>query len=313
MNKNNKFTITEYIEKIKFIYPNWSFDVIEFNGYKNPSIIKCNNCGELLKINKAEYILRKINPCLCSKFFKNGDEKITYLSKLFNFSIISYNKEENKFIIKCGICGKINHRSKATLLATPNHCDNCRNYAKGKLVYSKEDVQNILDEKLLNEYILIEYSGMQKKGILIHKNCGEELIVCSIADLFNGRNRGCWHCYKNKSIGEQRIYNFLRSKKLDFIQQKTFDPLDNKNFYRFDFYLPEFNLAIEYQGEQHYRNNGFFKDSLSKIQERDNIKRNYCYKNNIELLEIKYNDLDKINLILNSKFNDYRKSNGEVE
>ena len=48
MNKNNKFTIAEYVEKIKLIYPNWSFDVIEFNGYKNSSIIKCNNCGKCL-------------------------------------------------------------------------------------------------------------------------------------------------------------------------------------------------------------------------------------------------------------------------
>ena len=79
----------------------------------------------------------------------------------------------------------------------------------------------------------------------------------------------------------------------------------NKSKYRFDFYLPDYNLAIEYQGEQHYRDNGFFKDKLEVIQRRDEIKRKYCQENNIKLLEISYKDFKNINQIITSRLNDY--------
>jgi len=61
----------------------------------------------------------------------------------------------------------------------------------------------------------------------------------------------------------------------------------------FDFFLPKYNLLIEYQGRQHFENNiSFFhkKDSLEERQKLDQIKRNYCANNKIDLLEISYKD-----------------------
>ena len=83
--------------------------------------------------------------------------------------------------------------------------------------------------------------------------------------------------------------NFLEEQKIHYIPQKTFSPL-NKSKYRFDFYIPKYNLAIEYQGEQHFRDNSFFKDGLDVVQKRDEVKRNYCKENKIDLLEISYKD-----------------------
>ena len=97
---------------------------------------------------------------------------------------------------------------------------------------------------------------------------------------------------------------FLEYNKINYIPQKTFAPL-NKSKYRFDFFIPEINLAIEYQGEQHFKDNGFFRDELNVIQKRDSVKREYCKNNNIELLEISYKDYKNIAQILSSKFNDY--------
>lgn len=56
------------------------------------------------------------------------------------------------------------------------------------------------------------------------------------------------------------------------------------------FYLTDYNLAIEYQGEQHYRPIDYFggKEKFEVQQKRDNIKRDYCKNNNINLLEIPY-------------------------
>ena len=50
------------------------------------------------------------------------------------------------------------------------------------------------------------------------------------------------------------------------------------------------NIGIEYQGKQHYEPVEFFggEEQFLLNQKRDNIKREYCDKNNIPLLELKY-------------------------
>lgn len=60
-----------------------------------------------------------------------------------------------------------------------------------------------------------------------------------------------------------------------------------------DFFLPEYKIVLELDGEQHYTQifNGFYKKhSLSN----DFMKNAYCKKNNLLLLRIKYTDFDRI-------------------
>ncbi|MFR2570265.1 MAG: hypothetical protein ACLS90_00865, partial [Clostridia bacterium] len=69
----------------------------------------------------------------------------------------------------------------------------------------------------------------------------------------------------------------------------------------YDFYLPDYNLLIECQGVQHERFvKGFHKtkDDFKKQLEHDRRKREYAKKNNIDLLEIWYYDIDNIENIL---------------
>ena len=57
-----------------------------------------------------------------------------------------------------------------------------------------------------------------------------------------------------------------------------------------DFYLPDYNLFIEYDGIQHYMPVEYFGGKLQfdKQQKRDSILEGYCSKNSIKLLVIKY-------------------------
>lgn len=299
-----KFTINTFEEKINLFFPNWEHEIILFTQYKQPATIKCLSCGQIIQLKKASDISRKINICSCYHGFKDYHEKIIYLSKLFNFTILYDGSAQTKKIIQCNYCGTIMERSLVSLLNAPGHCDQCHNYAKGIPQLSQEEVQQKLDIFFRAEYELIHYQGMSKDALLKHRNCGYIFKIRELGDLFEGRNRGCPKCYQFKSRGEQKIRDFLDVHQIHYIPQKTFAPL-NKSKYRFDFYLPDFNLAIEYQGEQHYKETSFFRDDLMAIQKRDNIKRNYCKVNGIELLEIKYTDLKKIDTILSSKLNDY--------
>ena len=74
---------------------------------------------------------------------------------------------------------------------------------------------------------------------------------------------------------------------------------------RFDIYCPDYNLAIEYQGKQHYepvdfagKGDEWAKYQFKVGQQRDNIKRQYCQQNNIKLIEIPYWDYDNIDNIV---------------
>lgn len=70
----------------------------------------------------------------------------------------------------------------------------------------------------------------------------------------------------------------------------------------YDFWLINYNILIEYQGQFHDGGAGeYTKINLKKQQEHDRRKKEYAKNNNIELLEIWYWDFDKIEEILTNK------------
>lgn len=97
---------------------------------------------------------------------------------------------------------------------------------------------------------------------------------------------------KVRSYGEYYIQKFLDYNNIQYIKEKTFkDCLSLKNNrLRFDFYLPNQNILIEFQGPHHYKpvNKGRRAKRVHKTTVlHDKIKRNFCKKNDIKLLEIK--------------------------
>ena len=83
--------------------------------------------------------------------------------------------------------------------------------------------------------------------------------------------------------------------------QYSFIDCKNNIALRFDFYLPEHNTCIEYDGIQHFKPIKFFngKAGLLKTIKHDQIKNRYCQNNNINLIRIKYNQRKNLKNILN--------------
>lgn len=109
---------------------------------------------------------------------------------------------------------------------------------------------------------------------------------------------GCPLCRSRASKGENDIRNWLIENNIEFKQQKRFDDCRNINTLPFDFYIPKYNLCIEFDGEQHFIPKAFKSkatydeklENLKSIQFRDNIKTNYCKNNDIDFLRIKYTE-----------------------
>ena len=130
-------------------------------------------------------------------------------------------------------------------------------------------------------------------------DCGEEIIVRSSA-LLHGYTKSCG-CMK--SHGEYYISTYLLSNSINFEKQKKFSDLlgvGGGNL-SYDFYLPNHNMLIECQGEQHERPIEYFggEEQFAIQQEHDRRKREYAVNNGYKLLEIWYYDYDKIEEILN--------------
>jgi hypothetical protein len=117
----------------------------------------------------------------------------------------------------------------------------------------------------------------------------------------SSRNLGnnCPKC--NFSKGEKKIEFLLAQNNLKYIVQYKFYDCKNKKRLPFDFYLPDFNICIEYDGSLHYKtwsksNTSFVR--LKQTQTNDQIKNNYCKLNNIKLYRIPYWEFNNIEKIL---------------
>lgn len=106
---------------------------------------------------------------------------------------------------------------------------------------------------------------------------------------------GCPRC--KISHGERKIASWLDKNNIKYISQKKFNDCVDKFALPFDFYLEDYNVAIEYDGEQHYRPVNIFggKKAFEKRIQHDRTKTKYCRDNGIRLLRIPYytKDIDE--------------------
>jgi len=154
--------------------------------------------------------------------------------------------------------------------------------------------------KRFGKLVVLKYTGKVnihgEKLYLCQCDCGNRTIVAS-GKLSNGDTSSCG-CLVSK--GESLIKKWLTEHNIIFETQKTFDDLKLIRPLKFDFYLLEYNILIEYQGIQH-RDNKKFGSQQREIT--DEMKKIYCRENLIPLYEIWYNENieDKLVQILNQR------------
>jgi very-short-patch-repair endonuclease len=96
---------------------------------------------------------------------------------------------------------------------------------------------------------------------------------------------------------------WLDEMNLNYNRQHSFDTCRYVNKLSFDFYLPDHNICIEFDGKQHFKSIDWFggDKEFIKNKERDKVKDDWCVNNNVGLLRIKYNQVNKIKYILQEK------------
>jgi hypothetical protein len=112
------------------------------------------------------------------------------------------------------------------------------------------------------------------------------------------RGSGCPKCISSR--GETLVRLILEEHNILYEEQKKFENLMDKNKLRCDFYLPEYNTVIEYNGLQHYEPISVFGglNGLMQTQKRDLIKYAYLEANKIELIIIRFDNNNPLEYLL---------------
>jgi hypothetical protein len=223
----------------------------------------------------------------------------------YDYSLVSYINAITKVKIICPKHGEFEQQPNNHLFG--QGCikcmgDNVRKARKFSIESWIDKFRNIHND--IYDYSLVKKfngSGMMNKIIIICSKHGEFLM----RPQSHAKGVNCPQC--NVSKGEDEIEKYLIKNNIEYINQHTFfdciNPKTNKKL-PFDFYLPKYNISIEYQGEQHYKKTGYFENragGLEGLQYRDNIKKEYCQNNDIRFIEISYKDFKNIEQILKGK------------
>lgn len=214
----------------------------------------------------------------------------------YDYSQVSYQSAHEKVKIICPIHGNFKQTPNAHLAG--KKCYKCTGTPK------KTTEEFVCDAKKKHgnkyDYSLVTYIDNSVKIDIICKRHG----LFKQTPAAHLRGSGCPICRDSK--GEIAVREYLNKNNVLFIRQKRFNDCRYILPLPFDFYLPEYNTCIEFQGIQHYLSSYTFgskkgTNEFEKLQLRDKIKSDYCLGNNIRLLIISYKD--NIDVALSNFFN----------
>ena len=313
INNNKERLLDDFYEMINKIGCKPIATIEDCNGCNIPMPFICSIHGEQkLSINQLR------QGCICPKCGKENKRKFNMIKTNELINIISsknnnrilnpedyINANTNNLKIECGSCKNIFITSLSSLRISGGHCKEC-----GKIEQSKSarfKINEVIKQTTINNtcYLLNpeNYKRADKRNLLFKCLTCDNTFKRSLSHYKNGDNR-CSICTRKMSKGEYKIKEVLDSLNIDYIQEKRFKDCKDIKTLPFDFYLPYYNICIEFDGWQHY--NMTKHDTSEKFEIRkkhDIIKDEYCKNNNMYLIRIPYWEYKNIDNILHTEIN----------
>lgn len=226
------------------------------------------------------------------------EEFINRRGSVYDYSKVIYTGTQKKVCIICKEHGEF--------LQTPNNhlngqgCPKCKAAGnKTRCLLNQDDVINKCIEVHGDrfDYSKFNYIKMKTKSTIICKKHGE---FETTPDNHIRRKSGCPRCLF--SFGEEAIRSMLSQHNIKFDPQHRFPDCKYRYTLPFDFYLPDYNTCIEYDGLQHSIPK-FGEKAFEHTKLTDSIKTEYCKTKNIRLLRINHEQANEIEKILMKEFN----------
>lgn len=290
-----QMTNGEFVTQLATINPN--IEPLEpYVNMKTKILCRCKVDGYKWRVTPEHLLYRKHGCPMCAGNKKRTKEEYLEFLATNKPNIIMTGEflgSNTKTEHTCLIDGHVWYPTPNSIIFGHN-CPMC----SGKATYTTERFVKKVESINPDVEILGEYINAYTKVLCRCKICDNTWLALPIS-LF--RACGCPLC--NQSSGEGCVSRWLKSHGIDFIPQYTFDKCRYKHKLPFDFYLPNHNMCIEYDGGQHFQPVAWFggQEEFEKIQKRDAIKTQYCKDNNIKLLRIKFDE--NIDFVLDDFFN----------
>jgi len=315
-------TIETFIERARSVHGDkFDYSKADYKNSKTKVIVICQEHGEFLQIPNDHLVGKGCGNCgdkQTSLALSSNTQDFIEKDKLIHggldeYDRVKYINNHTEIEIYCKKCkeyywqlplNRINPKLKA-------RCNKCRS-EKMSIMFrdSKEDFvkKAVGVHGTIYQYDKVEYKNSNTKVLitcLLHgdfpQTPGSHLV-----------GNGCPTC--NHSRGEKAIRDYLTEKLINFEPQKTFKGCSYNRLLRFDFYLLDYNLAIEFDGEQHFKPVSSWggEKAFALNQIKDNIKNSFCRKSEIPLLRIKYDEIDNIEELLDFSISFFQKSSKKV-
>lgn len=336
---------SDAIIKIKNVCSVMDYTFLGFNSddgkYHNARtkiIFKCNKCGKTYNGTSYANFVKpgRLNHKCGSKTnvpkeYKKYNKEIAtlnILNKLENsdFEFINFQDDEfkgplTKVNIRCKKCGEVSQFNYFTLLYSKSKriCKNCKDGLRTK----ESDVIKIINEKC--KYLNYTFLGFNSRDKKYHNIRTNLILRCNKCGKIWEKTKfstfkkciiKCPFC--KRSHMEKEVEYELNKNGINFIDEKKFTWLKNKSELPLDFYLPDYNIAIECQGAQHYKPIDVMGGEKRYIEqtERDKLKLKLCEEHGVKILyfdsENKTDEfLGKKVFIDKEKLIDYIKKNHE--
>lgn len=297
LNKNNFVKLARQIHGNKYdygktIYVKAKEKVVitcpkhgDFEQRPQDHILKACGCPKC----KGEKITQ-VHSYTFQEFLKLAKEKF---GDKYDYSKANYeNYQKTPITIVCPIHGEFQTIPR-THITSITGCPKC-----GREKANESESSNT--EEFIKRASKVHYNKYDYSKVEYIRNSEKVCIICPRHGEFwqtpanHLQGQGCPKCKLNS---QSKVYGRLKEKfpNLDIIFEATNKVIPWIGSQRIDIYIPSLNIAIEYNGIQHYQEVEFFGGGgyLFDTQQRDNIKRQKCSENNCLLIELKYNYTDE--------------------
>ena len=291
---SKKLTTQDFIEKARKIHGDkYDYSKVNYVNNKTKVCIICPEHGEFCQkpnIHLGNHGCPKCKAQDASKRLRTKlDDFISQARQVhgdkYDYSKVEYKNTESKVCIICSKHGEFWQTPHAHLSGCG--CPKCSGLYRTTVDFINE-AKEIHGDKY--DYSLTNYIGYSNKVCII---CPEHGEFCQ-KPISHLRGQGCPNCKESKL--EKEVRNFLIRENINFEAQKRFDWLGWQSL---DFFLPDYSIAIECQGEQHFKPidfGGKGEEWANKLLidniARDNKKLNACNEHNIKILY--YSDINSL-------------------
>lgn len=279
-----KLTTEQFIEKAREIHGDkYDYSKVNYVGSMFRVCIICPEHGEFWQTPNVHLSNHGCPICFFEKMKKDNTTFSNQIKKIHGENI-SINKNEysgrrKKIKVKCNVCGNT-WQTRPDVILSGCGCQRCFR-EKRKLTTEEfiDKARAVHGDKY--NYSKVNYINANSKVCII---CSEHGEFWQTPNNHISNKQGCPKCIEYKL--EKEIKDLLLDNKINFETQKTFSWLKNKKSLRLDFYLPDYNIAIECQGEQHFKPIEPWggEETYEYTINNDLLKKEFCKKHNIEII-----------------------------